>query len=112
MKVYVGTKTMTAIGEDEGTEESQKYGPVTGTFTLSYEDGEGNPYEVSREYHTEIKKAQILSLKVVEEETETNGWEYSLFMVAVLALLICVVLLLDRLRRKERLLKETMGGER
>ena len=106
MKVYVGTRTMEEIGNDPGNSDAEKYGPVSGTLTLTYEDGLGNVHEETKEYQTEIKKAQILSLHVSEEKETGNSWWYSVFAVVTAFLLLLVLALVRSLRRKIQLLKE------
>ena len=106
MKVYVGTRTMEEIGNDPGTDDAEKYGPVSGTLTLTYEDGLGNVHEETKEYQTEIKKAQILSLHVSEEKETGNSWWYSVFAVVTVFLLLLILALVRSLRRKTQLLKE------
>ena len=106
MKVYVGTRTMEEIGNDPGTDDAEKYGPVSGTLTLTYEDGLGNVHEETKEYQTEIKKAQILSLHVSEEKETGNSWWYSVFAVVTAFLLLLILALVRSLRRKTQLLKE------
>ena len=106
MKVYVGTRTMEEIGNDPGTSDAEKYGPVSGTLTLTYEDGLGNVHEETKEYQTEIKKAQILSLHVSEEKETGNSWWYSVFAVVTAFLLLLVLALVRSLRRKIQPLKE------
>ena len=106
MKVYVGTRTMEEIGNDPGTGDAEKYGPVSGTLTLTYEDGLGNVHEETKEYQTEIKKAQILSLHVSEEKETGNSWWYSVFAVVTVFLLLLILALVRSLRRKTQLLKE------
>ena len=105
MKVYVGTRTMEEIGNDPGTSDAEKYGPVSGTLTLTYEDGLGNVHEETKEYQTEIKKAQILSLHVSEEKETGNSWWYSVFAVVTAFLLLLILALVRSLRRKTQLLK-------
>ncbi|WP_373215051.1 COG1361 S-layer family protein [Ruminococcus sp. 5_1_39BFAA] len=107
MKVYVGTKTMESIGVDNGTEEKEKYGAVSGRFALSYEDASGNTYEESREYQTEIKKAQVLSLKTDEETEKANPWWISVFAALILGMTAMLLLLLAKLHRKNILLEES-----
>lgn len=106
MKAYVGTRTMEEIGNDPGTSDAEKYGPVSGTLTLTYEDGLGNVHEETKEYQTEIKKAQILSLHVSEEKETGNSWWYSVFAVVTAFLLLMILALVRSLRRKTQLLKE------
>lgn len=106
MKVYVGTRTMEAIGNDPGTTDAEKYGPVSGTLTLTYEDALGTVHEETKDYQTEIKKAQILSLNVAEEKETGNSWWYSIFAVVTVFLILLILALIGSLRRKSRLLKE------
>ena len=82
MRIYVGTRTMTEIGTDVGKSDEEKYGEVKGTITLKYEDAKGKTYEIERDFRTEIKKAQILSL-TVNEEAETNSWQISVFVIII-----------------------------
>ena len=111
MRVYVGTRTMEAIGEDPGTEDSEKYGPVTGTVTLQYEDVNGETHEITKEYQTEIKKAEVLSLKV-EDEPEANSWWISVFAAVIAGLILLILILIWRLRRSGVLLKEARQSSR
>lgn len=111
MRVYVGTRTMKAIGDDPGEQDSEKYGPVSGTITMQYEDALGKTHEVSQDYQTEIKKAEILSLKV-DKEPEQNSWWISVFAALVAGLLLLVAVLIWRLRRKNVLLEEARKTEK
>ena len=106
MRIYVGTRTMEAIGEDTGTQEQEKYGAVDGTITLQYEDAAGQTHEETQTYQAEIKKPKVLSLQVEEEKPEKNAWWISVFAVAFLGMFALIVLLLVRLRRKNVLLEE------
>lgn len=106
MKIYVGTRTMEAIGADSGTDDSAKYGEVSGKITLSYEDASGDTHEISRDYQTEIKKAQILSLNIEDEKESGNPWWLSVFAVLILGMFVLILLLFARLRRKNVLLEE------
>lgn len=106
MRIYVGSRTMEAVGNDSGGTEQEKYGPVSGTVTLSYEDSLGETHDISKEYQTEIRKAELLSLEVKEEETEGNSWWISVFAVIIVGMGILVLLLLRRLRKKNMLLEE------
>ncbi|MDE6312296.1 MAG: hypothetical protein K2M46_01535 [Lachnospiraceae bacterium] len=105
MNVYVGTRTMEAVGEERGESDGEKYGPVSGTITLQYEDAKGEMYEISKDFETEIKKAQIMALEVSQEE-ETNSWWVSVFLVIVVGLALAVLLLIFRLCKKNVLLEE------
>ena len=111
MRVYIGTRTMKAIGDDPGEQDSEKYGPVSGTITMQYEDALGKTHEVSQTYQTEIKKAEILSLKV-DKEPEQNSWWISVFAALVAGLLLLVAVLIWRLRRKNILLEEARKTEK
>lgn len=106
MNVYVGTRTMEAIGTDSGTDDGEKYGPVRGTVTLAYEDVSGETHEISQDYQTEIKKAQILSLNVEEENGGGNPWWISVLAVVILGMAVLILLLSLRLRKKNVLLEE------
>ena len=101
-----GTRTMEAIGNDPSTTDAEKYGSVSGTLTLTYEDALGTVHEETKDYQTEIKKAQILSLNVAEEKETGNSWWYSIFAVVTVFLILLILALIGSLRRKSRLLKE------
>lgn len=105
MRIYVGTRTMTAIGQDEGTQDSEMYGPVEGTITLSYEDALGNTYQEVKKYRTEIRKPEIKTLKV-EAPKEANSWWYSVLAVGGAGMLVMILGLLMRLRKQRILLDE------
>lgn len=111
MRVYVGTRTMKAIGDDSGEQDSEKYGPVSGTVTMQYEDALGKTHEVKQDYQTEIKKAEVLSLKV-DKEPEQNSWWISVFVSLIAGLLLLVIILIWRLRRKSVLLEEARKTEK
>lgn len=111
MRVYVGTRTMEAIGDDSGVQDSEKYGPVSGTVTMQYEDALGRTHEVRQDYQTEIKKAEVLSLKV-DKEPEQNSWWISVFAALIAGLLLLVAVLIWRLRRKNVLLEEVKKTEK
>lgn len=110
MRIYVGTKTMESLGMDQGTTDQEKYGPVTGSITLKYEDANGETHEITKEYQTEIKKAQILTLEV-EEEEEANSWWISIFSAVIAGLFLLILFLFLRLRRKNILLEESRRAQ-
>ena len=58
-------------------------GRITGKLILTYEDAAGNSYEESTEFESEIKEAKIQSLKIEDDQEETNSWWYS--VIAVIA---------------------------
>lgn len=105
MRVYVGTKTMEAIGQDTGENDTEKYGETGGTITLLYEDADGEVYEETKEYRTEIKKPQIVSL-TVEEEKEANSWWISVAAAVFIGMMAAILLLTGMLRKKAVLLRE------
>ncbi len=111
MRVYVGTRTMEAIGDDPGEQDSEKYGPVSGTVTMQYEDALGKTHEVKQDYQTEIKKAEVLSLKV-DKEPEQNAWWISVFVSLIAGLVLLVIVLIWRLHRKGVLLEEARKTEK
>ena len=105
MKIYVGTRTMQAIGSDSGTEDSEKYGLVSGTITLQYEDASGETHTQTESFQSEIKKPEILSLKV-EDTPQTNAWWISVFAAVGAGMLLAIVVLALRLRKKSALLHD------
>lgn len=104
MQVYVGTRTMQAIGSDSGTEDAEKYGPVSGTITLEYEDVSGETHTQTESFQSEIKKPEVLSLKV-EEAPETNAWWISVFAAVGAGMVLIIIILLFRLRKKSSQIK-------
>ena len=104
MQVYVGTRTMQEIGNDPGEGDAEKYGPVSGSVTLQYEDRAGETHTVTKEYKSEIKKPEVLSLKV-EEEPEANSWWISIAAALIAGLAGVSLLLLGKLRRTNVLLE-------
>ncbi len=110
MQIYVGTRTMESMGVDAGGSDGEKYGPVEGTVTFRYEDGDGEVYEETRPFQTEIKKAQIVSF-AAEEPEETNSWGMSVAAAAFAGLVFWILLLLFRLRKKNALLAERRGTQ-
>lgn len=105
MRAFVGTRTMEANGRDEGTDERDMYGAVTGRIILKYEDGEGKPYEQVKEYETSIRKPRIQSLNI-EAPKKANNWWYSVFAAAGAGLICLVFGLIHRIRRQKILLEE------
>lgn len=105
MSIYVGTRTMKASGQDEGTDESEMYGKVSGKLTLSYEDLQGNIYQETSEYQTQINKPEIQSLKI-ETPKKANSWWYSVFVVAGAGMLLIIIGLVIRNRKQKMLLEE------
>ena len=105
MSIYVGTRTMKAAGQDEGTDESEMYGKVSGKLTLSYEDLQGNIYQETSEYQTQINKPEIQSLKI-ETPKKANSWWYSVFVVAGAGMLLIIIGLVIRNRKQKMLLEE------
>ena len=99
MKIYVKGKT-------NETAATLSPGQISGRFILTYEDSSGNSYETASDFLTELKESQIQSLKVEEDQTETNSWWYSILAVGALFLICIILLLLVSLRRKNVLLEE------
>lgn len=111
MQVYVGTRTMQAVGHDSGTEDVEKYGPVNGTITLQYEDASGETHTQTETFQSEIKKPKVLSLEV-DDTQETNAWWISVFAAVGAGMLLVIVVLALRLRKKSALLRDTRYHER
>ena len=111
MQVYVGTRTMQAVGHDSGTEDVEKYGPVNGTITLQYEDASGETHTQTETFQSEIKKPKVLSLEV-DDTQETNAWWISVFAAVGAGMLLVIVVLALRLRKKSALLHDTRYHER
>lgn len=110
MQVYVGTKAMQAIGDDSGTEDVEKYGPVNGTITLQYEDASGETHTQTEKFQSEIKKPKVLSLEA-DDTQETNAWWISIFAAVGTGMLLVIVVLALRLRKKSALLHDTRYHE-
>lgn len=111
MQVYVGTKAMQAIGDDSGTEDVEKYGPVNGTITLQYEDASGETHTQTETFQSEIKKPKVLSLEA-DDTQETNAWWISIFAAVGAGMLLVIVVLALRLRKKSALLHDMRYHER
>lgn len=105
MRVYVGTRTMEAIGQETGENDVDKYGETEGVITLLYEDSAGEMYEETKEYRTEIRKPQIVSLKV-EEEKEANSWWISVAAAVFVGMAAAILFLAGLLRKKAVMLRE------
>ena len=110
MQVYVGTKAMQAIGDDSGTEDVEKYGPVNGTITLQYEDASGETHTQTETFQSEIKKPKVLSLEA-DDTQETNAWWISIFAAVGAGMLLVIVVLALRLHKKSALLHDTRYHE-
>ena len=110
MQVYVGTRTMQAVGHDSGTEDVEKYGPVNGTITLQYEDASGETHTQTETFQSEIKKPKVLSLEA-DDTQETNAWWISVFAAVGAGMLLVIVVLALRLRKKSALLHDTRYHE-
>lgn len=105
MRIFVGTRTMEASGRDEGTDEKEMYGNVTGKITLRYEDGEGKHYEQVREYETKIQKPRFQTLNI-EKPKKANSWWYSVVAATVCGMVCLILLLMHRIRKQKILLEE------
>ena len=110
MQVYVGTRTMQAVGHDSGTEDVEKYGQVNGTITLQYEDASGETHTQTETFQSEIKKPKVLSLEA-DDTQETNAWWISVFAAVGAGMLLVIVVLALRLRKKSALLHDTRYRE-
>ena len=110
MQVYVGTRTMQAVGYDSGTEDVEKYGPVNGTITMQYEDASGETHTQTETFQSEIKKPKVLSLEA-DDTQETNAWWISVFAAVGAGMLLVIVVLALRLRKKSALLHDTRYHE-
>lgn len=105
MRVYVGTRTMKKIGNDEGTSDAEMYGATKGKLTLIYEDSAGNTHKEAKKFSLEITKPKIMTLKV-EKPKEANSWWFSVIAVAGVGMLAVILLLLGRLRRQRIRIEE------
>lgn len=105
MRIFVGTRTMETSGRDEGTDEKEMYGNVTGKITLRYEDGEGKHYEQVREYETKIQKPRLQTLNI-EKPKKANSWWYSVAAAAACGMICLILLLMHRIRKQKILLEE------
>ncbi len=97
MKIYVK-----GITDENGSLTDQ----IAGHFLLTYEDSSGNSYQTTSDFLTGLKESQIQSLKVEEEQPQTNSWWYSILAAGGLFLICIILLLLVSLRRKSILLEE------
>lgn len=101
-----GDSASAASNNSNKTTATLSPGQISGRFLLTYEDSSGNSYETSFDFLTELKESQIQSLKVEEDQTQTNSWWYSILAVGALFLICIILLLLVSLRRKSVLLEE------
>ena len=101
-----GDSASSASNNSNETTATLSPGQISGRFLLTYEDSSGNSYETSTDFLTELKESQIQSLKVEEDQTQTNSWWYSILAVGALFLICIILLLLVSLRRKSVLLEE------
>lgn len=93
VKVYVGTRNMTASGVnsiDEGETKGSAYGETSGTLKLIYEDAYGQEYTEISEFTTIIMKPRVIELKAEKEEKGTNQWWA--VSIAAMALLFTAIL--------------------
>lgn len=74
VKVYVGTRNMTAPGVSSTNGEENAYGETSGTLKIIYEDACGRKYTETSEFTTIIMKPRVIELEVEKEEKETNQW--------------------------------------
>lgn len=97
ISVFAGTLDMNEQGEilDGGAE---KYGKTSGTIIFSYENENGEIVEQTMELQTEIKKPEIVELKVEKEEPETNQWWITITFAAFLVLILAIVWLSLRIK--------------
>ena len=79
---------------------------ITGNLRLTYEDSTGSSYEAVTDFRSEIKESQIQSLKVEENQEQTNSWWYSIIAVCAALLIFIILFLISRLHRKSVLLEE------
>lgn len=79
---------------------------ITGNLHLTYEDSTGSSYETATDFSSEIKESQIQSLKVEENQEQTNSWWYSIIAVGAALLIFIILFLISRLHRKTVLLEE------
>lgn len=113
LRVYVKGKSESEtqnnsekINEEESPADDVTLpGRITGKLILTYEDASGNSYEESTEFESEIKEAKIQSLKVEDDQEETNSWWYSIIAVFT-GLLVSVILFLTRKLHKKNILLE------
>lgn len=79
---------------------------ITGKLNLTYEDSIGNSYEAATDFSSEIKESQIQSLKVEDEQEQTNSWWYSIIALCAALLIFIILFLISRLHKKTVLLEE------
>lgn len=84
MRVYAGNRLMQEIGQEVEGSEEEKYGPVSGTLTLTCEDAYGQQYSWSQEFSTVIQKPAVTELKVEKTPEKTNQWWAAVFLLLAL----------------------------
>ncbi len=113
IRIYVGNKNMTAIGQSDTGSEDSAYGTVVGTLTLTYEDASGKTCSQTHEFSTVIQKPVLVELAVEEEEEETNQWWPAILTMTVLLFLAVLAGMGRRLRQSRRRLSDLLakGGK-
>ena len=106
MKIYVGNKKMKTAGEEAEGEEKEKYGSVTGSIRLTYEDAFGETYTQEHEITTVIQKPQMTELKVEKEKKETNQWWAVSLVSLVLLFLASMAVMGQKLKKQKEMLAE------
>ena len=101
IQVFAGTLDMDADGNfaEDGYE---KYGETTGKVYFSYEDGEGSVTQQEFLFHTEIKKPEMVELKVEKQKEETNQWWITILFFLFLLLVLIIVWLYLRMKYYQR----------
>ncbi len=106
MKIYVGNKKMKTAGEEAEGEEKEKYGSVTGSIRLTYEDAFGETYTQEQEITTVIQKPQMTELKVEKEKKETNQWWAVSLVSLVLLFLASMAVMGQKLKKQKEMLAD------
>ena len=101
MNIFAGSKQAAGASEDD---QSEAYGPTTGTVTLIYEDADGKEYTETSSFHTSIDQPVILSSGTDNDDTRkrTNQWWISICIAGSLLLTGGIALyILKRKQQKE-----------
>lgn len=92
--VFAGTLDMDEVSEKEGN----KYGETSGTVIFSYENEKGETIEQKKEINTQIKKPQMVELKVEKDKPQTNQWWITIVFGIIVVLILIVIWLYLRMK--------------
>lgn len=104
IQIFAGTLNMDTEGNVD--EHGEKYGDTSAEVIFSYENEQGEVTEKKLNFHTAIRKPEIVELNVEKKEPETNQWWITIVFFVILFLTLIIIWLYLRMKYYQRMRME------